>query len=64
MVFSGFRNYCFRNRFVSEMLGTIYGLTENYVLDVLCGIYKNWTLWTKSRLFPRLSMAGFMDGNG
>ena len=21
------------------------------MLDVLCGIYKNWTFWTKSRLF-------------
>ena len=36
----------------------------NCVLDVLWGIYKNWTFWTKSRLILRPSMAGFMAGNG
>ena len=36
----------------------------NCVLDVFCGIYKNLTFWTKSRLFLRPSMAGFMAGNG
>ena len=34
------------------------------MLDVLCGSYKNWTFWTKSRLFARPSMTGFMAGNG
>ena len=40
MVHSGFRNFCFRNRFVTEMLGTACGLSRNRVLDVLCGICK------------------------
>ena len=28
MVRSGFRNFCFRNRFVTEMLGTACGLSR------------------------------------
>ena len=28
MVCSGFQNFCFRNRFVTEMLGTAYGLSK------------------------------------
>ena len=63
MVRSGFRNLCFRNRFVTKMLGTAYGQSRDIMLDVLCGNYKKWTFWTKSRLFPRPSMAGFMAGN-
>ena len=63
MVHSSFRNFCFRNRFVSKMLGAAYDRAGNCVLDVFCGIYKSWSFWTKSRLFPRLSMAGFMIGN-
>ena len=34
------------------------------MLDVLYGIEKSWTFWTKSRLFMRLSMVGFMAENG
>ena len=34
------------------------------MLDVLYGIDKSWTFWTKSKLFPRPSMARFMVGNG
>ena len=33
------------------------------MLDVLCSIDKRWTFWTKSRLFSRLSMTGFIAGN-
>ena len=28
MVRSGFRNFCFWNRFVSEMIGVVYGLSR------------------------------------
>ena len=63
MVRYGFQNFCFWNRFVTEMLRTMYGMSRELLLDVLYGIYKNWTFWTKSRLFPRLSMAEFMAGN-
>ena len=28
MVLSGFRNFCFWNQFVSEMLGVAYGLSR------------------------------------
>ena len=28
MVLSGFQNFCFRNRFVTEMLGTAYGMNR------------------------------------
>ena len=34
------------------------------MLNVLCGIDISWTFWTKSRLFLRPSMVGFMAGNG
>ena len=64
MVRSGFRNFYFRNRFVTEMLGTTYGLSRE--LRVGCFVWylqKNWTFWTKSRLFPRPSMVGFMARN-
>ena len=64
MVLCSFRNFCFWNWFVTETLGAAYGLSRECVLDVLCGSYKNWTFWTKSGLFLRLSMAGFMAGNG
>ena len=33
------------------------------MLDVFCGIDKICAFWTKSRLFPMSSMAGFMAGN-
>ena len=64
MVLSSFWNFCFWNRFVTEMLGAAYGLSKVLVLDVLCGSYKNWIFWTKSRLFLRPSMARFMARNG
>ena len=34
------------------------------MLDVLCGIDKSWTFWTKSILFLRPSMVEFMAENG
>ena len=64
MVRSSFRNFCFRNRFVTEMLGAAYGLSRELRVECFCGIDTSWTFWTKSRLFPRPSMAGFMGGNG
>ena len=64
MVRSGFWNFCFWNWFVIEMLGTTYGLSRELCFDVLCGIYKNWTFWTKSLLFLRPSMTEFMARNG
>ena len=32
------------------------------MLDVLCGIYKSLTFWTKSILFPRPNMVGLWSG--
>ena len=40
MVRSSFRNFCFWNRFVTEMLGTAYGLSRELRVGCLCGIYK------------------------
>ena len=34
------------------------------MLNFLCGIDRNWTFWTKSKLFLRPSKVGFMVGNG
>ena len=52
MVHFGFWNFCFRNRFVSEMLGAAYGLIRELCVGFfLCGIDKIWTFWTKTKLF-------------
>ena len=40
MVRSGLRNFCFRNRFVTEMLGTACGLSRESRVGCFCGIYK------------------------
>ena len=47
-----------------KCLGLLMARAGNCVLDVLCGIYTSWTFWTKSKLFLRPSMVGFMAGNG
>ena len=65
MVRYGFWNFCFRNRFVTKMLGTACGLSrESHVGCFVLYLKKNWTFLTKSRLFPRPSIAGFMAENG
>ena len=40
MVRSGFRNFCFWNRVVSEMLGAAYGLSRKLLVEILRDIYK------------------------
>ena len=34
MVRYGFRNFCFRSRFVTEMLGTAYGLSRELCVGI------------------------------
>ena len=64
MVPSGFRNFCFQNWFVTKMLGIAYVLSRELRVGCFVWYLQNWTFWTKSRLFLRLSMAGFMAENG
>ena len=45
----GFRNFCFRNRVVSEMFRATYGLSRKLLVEFLCDIYKIWNFWTKYR---------------
>ena len=49
MVRSSFQNFCFRNRFVTEMLRTAYDMSRELRVGCLCGIYKKIGL---SRLSP------------
>ena len=51
MVCSGFQNFYFQNRVVSEMLEAAYGLNRKLLVEFLCDIYKSWNFWTKSRFF-------------
>ena len=51
MVCSGFQNFCFRNRVVSEMLGAAYSLSRKLFVEFLHDIYKSWNFWTKFRFF-------------
>ena len=41
MVHSGFQNFRFWNRVVSEMLGVAYGLSRKLRVEFLCDIYKS-----------------------
>ena len=50
MVRSGFRNFCFRNRFVTEMLGTACGLSRESCVGCFVWFYKKKT--GLSRLIP------------
>ena len=55
MVYSGIRNFCFRNRVVSEMLGAMYGLSKKLRVEFLCDIYKRWNFWTEFGFFEAKS---------
>ena len=41
MVHFGFRNFCFWNRFVSEMLGAAYGLSRELCVGFLVVLIKS-----------------------
>ena len=63
MVRSGFWNFCFWDWFVTEMLGTAYGLSRELCVGCFLGCIQKLTFWTKSIFISRPSMAGFMVGN-
>ena len=51
MVHSGSPNLCFRNRFVTEILGTAYGLSRELCVGCFVWYLQNWNFWTKSNYF-------------
>ena len=51
MVRSGFLNFCFRNRFVFEMLGAVYDLSRELRVGCFVLYLQKLDFLDKSRLF-------------